>query len=302
MDQRQISPEHFFPLLATNSIEQVPKKRLEQLFQTLAAQESSESLNYLVRFLDLLQFDESLPVDSDFVFPVRSGTGPRDDRANEIGEYLWRRVCQKLICWDEGKKLPLLDLLLTRMGEDYRLSYNSTLESMARELVQMDPSGTWRVIRTHFEKSFPNWRFDIINWLNGGLRGFDEGRLKGAIADLPIGEILQWVDEDPKSRAQFLAHAAPKTLDDISGTNLTRELLRKYGHLDGVRQAISANFHTGGWTGPTSAYLKRKRQKLREWLSAGFDFEIIQWIELELEYMDRSIEREEINEERTQFD
>lgn len=65
---------------------------------------------------------------------------------------------------------------------------------------------------------------------------------------------------------------------------------------------ISANFHSGGWTGPTNAHLKRKREKFRQWLAAGFDSEVTQWIESEIEYLDRNIEREEINEERSRFD
>ena len=53
---------------------------------------------------------------------------------------------------------------------------------------------------------------------------------------------------------------------------------------------------------PTSPYLKRKRDKLRQWLAACFEVEITQWIESEIEYLDRRIEQEEIDEERSRFD
>ena len=53
---------------------------------------------------------------------------------------------------------------------------------------------------------------------------------------------------------------------------------------------------------PSSLHLKKKRGRLRDWLSGGFDFEVNQWIESELEYIDKNIEREEISEERTEFD
>ena len=71
---------------------------------------------------------------------------------------------------------------------------------------------------------------------------------------------------------------------------------------DGVRSGISASFHTGGWSGPTSAYLKGKRGKLRRWLSQGFEIEVTHWIEREIESLGRDIEREEIDEERSRFD
>ncbi len=188
------------------------------------------------------------------------------------------------------------------MGEVYRLSYDSDIEPLANELVQANLLGSWQVIKDHFEEALPQWRSDILNWLKGGLGGFEEKEPRGAIADLPLQEIFEWIDENPESRAGLIAHAAPRTLDDINGGKLTRELLRKYGQFDGVQSGISANFHSGGWTGPTSAYLKRKREKFRRWLAAGLDFEITQWIESEIEYLDHNIEREEINEERSRFD
>lgn len=157
-------------------------------------------------------------------------------------------------------------------------------------------------MRVQFEESLPEWRGDLFQWLKGGLSGFDEEEPRGAIADLPVLEILEWIEDDPESRAALMAHAAPRTLDDEDGGRLTRELLYRYGQFDGVRSGISATFHSGGWTGPTSAYLKRKREKFRRWLAAGFEIEISQWVEAEIEYLDRNIECEEIDEERSRFD
>ena len=87
-----------------------------------------------------------------------------------------------------------------------------------------------------------------------------------------------------------------------AGGKLSTALIAKYPTIDGVKNGISAAFHSGGWTGPTSLHLKRKREKLRDWLTRGFEFEVTQWIESELEYIDIKIEREEIAEERTRFD
>lgn len=157
-------------------------------------------------------------------------------------------------------------------------------------------------MKVHFEETLPKWRGDLLHWLKGGLSTFDEEVLRGAIVDLPAPDILEWIEEDPESRAALIAHAAPRTLDNEQGGRLTRELLCRYGQFDGVQNGISATFHSGGWTGPTSAYLKRKRDKFRRWLAAGFGIDIMRWIEAEIEYLDRKIEREEIDEERSRFD
>jgi len=297
-----ISPQQFSLLRYGSSIDHVPKERLETLFQQINSHQSEESMYLLVELLDSIPFDESYPVDSEFVFGVISRSVPSDEGRGVMRGYHWKNVCQKLIKWDESCALPLLDVLLTKMREVYRLSYDSDVEPLANELVQANPSGAWGIIKAHFEETLPMWRSDILNWLKGELGGFEEKEPRGAIADLPFQEIIEWIDENPESRAGLIAHAAPRTLDDINGGELTRELLRKYGQFDGVRSGIRANFHSGGWSGPTSVYLKRKREKFRRWLAAGFDYEITQWIESEIEYLDRNIEREEINEERSRFD
>lgn len=297
-----ISPQQFSSLRYGRAIDHVPKERLETLFQQLNSHQSEESMYLLVELLDSIPFNDSSPVDSEFVFEVVSRSVPGDEGRDVMRGYHWKNVSQKLIKWDESFALPLLDVLLTKMGEVYRLSYDSDVEPLANELVQANPSGAWGVIKAHFEETLPKWRSDILNWLKGGLGGFEEKEPRGAIADLPLQEIFEWIDENPESRAGLIAHAAPRTLDDINGGKLTQELLRKYGQFDGVESGISANFHSGGWSGPTSAYLKRKREKFRRWLAAGFDYEITHWIETEIEYLDRNIEREEINEERSRFD
>ncbi len=297
-----ISPQQFSSLRYGRSIDHVPKERLETLFQQINSHQSEESLYLLVELLDSIPFNESSPVDSEFVFGVVSRSVLGDEGRDVMRGYHWKNVSQKLIKWDESCVLPLLDVLLTKMGEVYRLSYDSDVAPLAHELVQANPSGAWGIIKAHLEETLPKWRSDILNWLKGGLGGFEEKEPRGAIVDLPLQEIFEWIDESPESRAGLIAHAAPRTLDDINGGKLTRELLCKYGQFDGVQSGISANFHSGGWSGPTSAYLKRKREKFRRWLAAGFDYEITQWIESEIEYLDRNIEREEINEERSRFD
>lgn len=297
-----IAPQQFGSLQYGRVVDQVPKERLETLFQQLNSWQSEETACFLVELLDTIQFSDDSPFDPPFVFGVVSRHVPRDQGSSMMDGYHWKNVSQKLIQWDKIFVLPLLDVLLTKMGESYYLSYHSDVASIANELVQKDPSGAWGGIKMHFEAALPEWRFDILDWLKGGVGAFDEKESRFPIADLPYQEIFEWIDESPELRAGLIAHAAPKTLDDIDGGKLTRDLIHKYGQFDGVKSGISANFHSGGWTGPASAYLKRKREKFRRWLAAGFDLEITQWIESEIEYLDRCIESEEINEERSKFD
>jgi hypothetical protein len=300
-DKKVIDPLLFTVLRFGRAIEAVPPDRTGRLFRQLQGHDGAESLPLLVELLDSIALNDSSPVSSKFVYDVVSKLVPGEGSGDGMRGYHWKSVCTKLVKWDAAWGLPLLDALLSQMGRDYRLSYDSYLEPLANELVVADPSGAWQVIKNHLESTLPKWRSDILHWLKGGLATFNEKDARGAVAELPIEAIFQWIEADPEPRAVLMAHAAPRTLEDDHGGRLTRTLLRKYGQFDGVRTGISATFHSGGWTGPTSLYLKRQREKFRRWLAAGFEPEIAQWIELELECLDRNIEREEIKEERDHF-
>lgn len=301
LEKKWIKPLIFGVLRVGKAIGSVPPERTEQLLRQLSEYDVQDSLFLLIELLDSIPFNDSSPFNSDFVFEVVSRSIPGRESRDVMRGYHWKNVCSKLIKWDASRTLPLLDALLSEMGKDYGLSYDHDVEPLANELVLADPPGAWKIVKGHFEETLPKWRGDLLCWLKGDTT-FDEKDSDGAITHLPVQEILEWIEIDPDPRAALMAHAVPGTLDDEQGGRLARELLNRYGQVDGVRSGISATFHSGGWTGPTSVYLKRKREKFRRWLAAGFESEVTRWIETEIEYLDRNIESEEINEERSRFD
>ncbi|MDH5544184.1 MAG: hypothetical protein OEZ43_01250 [Gammaproteobacteria bacterium] len=302
LENNWVSSQQFNSLRYGRSIDKVPQKRIKTLLDLLKADGSEESFRLLIELLDSTPLDGSSPIGSEFVFDVLSRSIPGEEGRDPMKGYHWKNVCQKLIKWDDSRVLPLLECLLNKMGDCYRLSYDSYVEPLASELVRTNPSGAWNVIKTQLEETLPQWRSDILNWLKGGLSRNEESNSTAAISELPISQIVEWIDEDPKSRAALIAHAAPPTLDDSNGGKLTRIILQKYSKYEGVNSGISCNFHSGSWSGLTSSYLKKKRDKFRRWLGAGFESEVSRWIESEIEYLDKNIEREEIDEERSRFD
>ncbi|HEX2955975.1 MAG TPA: hypothetical protein VHO70_04060, partial [Chitinispirillaceae bacterium] len=251
--------------------------------------------------LEGIPFDNTSPFDSEFVLQVVSRSIPSEGRWNTMQGYSWKEVCFKLISWDTSSMIPLLDTLLNAMGNIYCLSYDTNILAVANKLVQSNPIRAWETVKTQFEQILPKWRSDLLHWLKGGIGGFGEKEPYAIISAIPVKEILDWIEEDPTIRAPIIAHATPGTLSKEHGGDLTRELLIRYKMIDGVLSGIDGNFHSGGWSGPRSNYLKRKREKFRNWLAAGFEQEITQWLEEEIEYLDKSITREEIAEERSMF-
>jgi hypothetical protein len=216
--------------------------------------------------------------------------------------YHWKNVCSKLVKWDSNRRLPLLDLILSEMGKNHALSYDFYVCPLATELVEQDPSCSWGLVKKHLEREAPYWNSSVMTWLKGGLPNFDDKQRRSAIAGFPLDEVLEWIDEAAEKRSVMIAHAAPRSLDDAHGGRLTRELLSRYSHFDGVRNGISCIFHSGGWTGPRSAHLRMRREKFRAWLANDFDPSVIRWIEDEISDLDKSIEQSETEEERSRFD
>lgn len=302
LEEKWIEPALFGALQFGRALDSVPTAQAERLFRLIRERETPEALELLIGLINSISSDRSLPCGTDFVFAVALQAIPGSRHPGQSFGFNWKRVCLTLVKSNAELAPLLLDAILTAMGEEYPLSYDHDIEALSKELVGIDPERAWQVTAKQFEATLPKWRSDVYNWLKGGIRSFGERVQRGPIADLPESSILSWIESDPSGRAALIAHAALPTLDDEGGGGLTRQLLTRYGHIEGVRSGISASFHSGSWTGPMSEHLKHQRDVLRRWLTAGFEFQVSQWVEHEIELIDRAIQREEISEERGQFE
>ena len=301
LDAGCIEPAEFSWLRFGLAWQAVPNKQMKRLINLLSRISNDNSTSLLLSLLKDLPFDQLSPFDAGLVFETVTATIPNDESVNKMDGYEWKEVCNKLIRWDQSYAIPLIDRLFNEMGEVYRLSYDTYVGTLADELVLIDPSGAWGLLSKHFEATLPKWRSDLLSWLKGGIARFDEAEASSPITDISIDEILAWIDQDVYGRAALIAHAAPRTLNDTGGGKLTRELLARHSNVEGVKSGISAIFHSGGWTGPASLYYKKRRDKFLTWLSAGFQNEVVQWVEEELAFLNQRIESSEIDEERDRF-
>lgn len=297
-----IDPSPFGLLQFGGSMEALPLSRAERLFRSLRAQGTPEALQMLIGLMNAGAPDQPLPCGPEFIFAIAVETIPGPRVLGHHFRYSWSRACERLVKEAPSLAKPLLEAILVAMGNEFGLSYENTVEELANKLVSLDPEGAWQVTARQFEGTLPKWRSDLYHWLKGGIGTMDEREPRGPIAAMPERSILAWIEVDPNERAALIAHAALPTLDDEHGGKLTRQLLIRYGHISGVKSGISASFHSGGWTGPASLHLKGRRDTLRKWLAAGFEYPVAQWIEQEIEGHDREIQREEIREERDHFE
>lgn len=297
-----IEPALFGALQFGGALDSVPTGQAERLFRLIRERGTPEALELLIELMASTSSGRPLPCGPDFAFAVALQAMPGSRHPGQSFGFSWKRVCSRLVKSDAELAAPLLDAILTAMGEEYSLSYDHDIEELSKELVGIDPERAWQVIAKQLEATLPNLRGDVYDWLKGGIRSFGEGVQRGPIADLPESSILSWIESDPSGRAALIAHAALPTLDAEGGGGLTRQLLARYGHIEGVRSGIGASFHSGSWIGPRSQHLKHRRDILRRWLAAEFEFPVAQWVEQEIELIDLAIQREEISEERDLFE
>jgi hypothetical protein len=282
----------------------IQAEQLRSLFELLVSRGDTDSRRVTLDLLENIPFDCDAPIAAECVLELvcqtlREETEWRDTMFG----YHWSRICKKLVAWIPEYVPSLFDAILLEMKERYALSYDHYVAPVARDLVELQPDAAWVILKRHIEEAEPKWRGDLYGWMKGGHGGFDDRRVSAPISYFPIEDIFAWIREgNSANRAAFIAHAAPKGLDDADGGALTRRLLVEFSDVEGVTDGISGTFSSGGWTGPMSAHLREKRERLRTWLGSGFEPAVAAWIEQELTHYDRRIEDAEVEEEREHWD
>ncbi len=222
------------------------------------------------------------------------------DHFDTMQGYHWGILTKKYLETYPERELELFKLIMTRL-ENWRimvLKSNSTLHSIAELIAKRKPRETWEIVKDLLSDLSIDLAHGVLRWLEEE-RGF--GEEESGIRPLtyfPADLILAWIDEDPDTRAPAIASAAPRTLDSSGDGWITRELLHRYWHIEGVMSTLFASFFTGGWSGPASVHYRKKRDRARAWLSGETSQYVIEWLNEYIDKLTSQIKSEEIREER----
>ena len=130
------------------------------------------------------------------------------------------------------------------------------------------------------------------------LRGDSDRKVPPALDKIPRTEVWKWVDEDPGKRGRYVASFAPKDFSiEHWNTTLFRELLIRFGDRRDIRDAVSANFFTGSWSGSTSGHYRRQRDELLQLQRQESNPHVLLWLRETVESLARFIEEATIEEE-----
>ena len=191
-----------------------------------------------------------------------------------------------------------VDLFNEIMRSNRRISrYGNTeyIANVADDIVKNHPHETWKIV-SELLVSESGYHYELKDWL--GNYGLVDATKRGAISYMPAGDIIHWIKEDIKSRQGLIQDVLPKTLDMDAGGRLTRLFIEEFCDDDSVGNSLYWRFCTGGWSGPESDYLSRKRDAARQWMSEISSTKIQIWLGKYLEYLDNRIETAKIREER----
>jgi hypothetical protein len=219
-------------------------------------------------------------------------------------EYDWSCVAKRYIEQYPDDIDFLMDFMVRYFGRK-----NSVLEShheantVLTELAKLQPVKVWDKVASEIIKGgFEAWSLE--RWLQGEI-SFGEGRNPGAIHILDKKMLLDWIDEDPDSRAPLVARMAPQDFgfdnapDDPSWLKI---ILDKYGDNKNVTSAVNSNLWTGGYSGPSSKHYAGRLEDAKRFKSLNKDSVNIQnWANEYIPGIESYVEQSKIEEERRDF-
>ena len=207
----------------------------------------------------------------------------------------WHDIAKGFIKKHPTRSMDLLNEILRNMRQISHHGDTSFVAEIADEIVCDHPPEAWRVI-SDILVSKPEDRRTVIHWLAD--TGFEDTTKPSAVNYLPAEEVLRWIKEDPAERQWLIIEILPKTLEQEAGGTLTRLFIEEFCDDDRVTSSLFGHFYSGGWTGPESNYLSRKRDAAWQWLKEISSVKIQLWLGKYIGLLNNLIEDAQIREER----
>lgn len=255
-------------------------------------------------FASYYVFREEKPLPKDL--SLRLITSPtlleKNQRIARDVDYDWSTVAERYIDQYADDSALLLDMLLDNFGEDDTIfgTYGDYVKRTLNRLVKLNPVEAWKKVSRYLLDSKHSYRLEL-SWLGGGM-SFDE-RPSGAIRLFPKKLILDWIEEDPDSRAHRIASLIPHDYGHDAGKDSWfATIIDRYGEDERVKNSISANFGSEGFSGPQSLHYANKVETVKRFAELHKDSKNIQkWANGEIGYLNERIKAARLNEERNDY-
>lgn len=220
--------------------------------------------------------------------------------SNEI-EWDWSQIAKRYIEQYPDSVEPIIAFMTSYYGRKNSI-FESHHESagVLSQLAKLKPEFVWKSVATEIAKgSFGT--YSLEHWLHGEV-SFETGIGHGAIQLLDKKMVLDWIDEDPKVRANMVARMIPHDFgfDNKQGDHSwIRVILDKYGDEESVRHSLNANLWSTGWSGPASLHYAARLEDARRFKELNKDSKNVQkWANEYMPGIEKQVNESKLSEER----
>lgn len=271
----------------------------QQIITTLLQRTDDTTINICIQLVQDYYFDKGSTGDfpEDLIFKVLTAA-PSNDNHDQMYGFYWDIIAKKFLKKHPNRNMDLFKDITSDMGRISRYGSTDYIANIADEIVKEHPQETWGIVSELLVSESKN-RYELVFWL-GDTTGFGDSPKHGAIIYMPAQDIINWINADVDVRRWLIQEVLPKTLDEDedTGGQLTRLFIEEFCDDDSITRSLCGHFHMGGWSGPESLYLSKKRDTARRWMSEIPSTKIQVWLGKFIDYLSNRIETSKIQEER----
>lgn len=217
---------------------------------------------------------------------------------SQMTQYHWEETAKELVEVNPDTAVQMLDSIFDNLGSKGTLIRTSNdVNEVLSKILNKRPEETWRRITETLDKRDERMIW-LSNWLSGGFRAEGEYPIKSVPPEL----IWEWVDDDVSDNGVLAARLIPaRFFHADEKVCLARELLKRYGDDEDVRQAVSNNYHSETIVGPASEHYRKKKQNIYEFKEEKEHPNVLKWANEEISDLEKQIRASEMQEEGRGF-
>jgi hypothetical protein len=246
--------------------------------------------------------DESPKIDEELAFRLLTDNVFLKNDSNvqysQMTSYHWEETVKELVETNPDTAVRVLGPIFDSLGNRGTLVRTShDVNEVLGEILDLKPEETWEKITEALDAKDERMIW-LSNWLSGGFRSEGEYPIKSVPPEL----IWEWVDENVSDNGILAARLIPaRFFGGEEEVCLARELLKRYGNNEEIRQAVSNNYHSETIVGPTSEHYRKKKQEIEEFKQEVDHPNVLKWANEELSDLEKQIRTSEMREEGRGF-
>jgi hypothetical protein len=214
--------------------------------------------------------------------------------------YHWSNSVEKIL--RSSNDIPFSQIVTSQIIEfcskpHFNYSFDTYLKNTLKFLLDNYSESVWELIGNGLIENYLTF-FHLKNML--GTRNGNWGHQGHLFENPTLNEkILQWVRENSEIAPIRIANMMPvesSQSETVEWHPFSKTIIDEFGEMEGVLKDLSANMGTFGSTGSSVPYYKNQKLLLEKLLDHQKS-KVREWAENMIEYTNKCIKREELDDE-----